>query len=88
MLYEGTENKRRLERLYLGCLQLAAPELLSTMGMGMSETEDDGAPAGVGLDTVEKLRPVLKVKEVRSPRRAPLPPPPRVCIVLVFARAR
>jgi len=68
VLYEGTENKRRLERLYLGCLQLAAPELLSTMGMGMSDTEDDGAPAGVGLDTVEKLRPVLKVKEAKGQR--------------------
>ncbi|KAL3933323.1 MAG: hypothetical protein SGPRY_000332 [Prymnesium sp.] len=59
VLYEGSEPRRRLERLYSGCLALAAPELLATMGIG-NEEELTGA---VGLDAVEQLRQLLKIKE-------------------------
>ena len=39
VLYEGKENRRRLERLYLGLLQLAAPELLRSMWALLNRTQ-------------------------------------------------
>ncbi|KOO20816.1 hypothetical protein Ctob_000024, partial [Chrysochromulina tobinii] len=67
VLYEGAEGRRPLERLYAGCLRLAAPELLASMGMGLGGEDGEGAAStGVGLDTVEKLRPLLKVSDQKG----------------------
>lgn len=66
VVYDGLENKKRLEKLYASLLGLAAPELLATMGMGADDDAD--VVAGVGLDTVELLRPALKVREGKGQR--------------------
>ena len=66
VLYEGDVPRKRLERLYVGCLTLAAPELLAAMGMG--GVDELGASSTLGLDTVEKLRPLLKIREGKSQR--------------------
>lgn len=64
VVYEGFETKRRVERLYRELLKLAAPELLASMGMG---GEAEGGEAGVvGLDEVERLRPLLAIREQKS----------------------
>lgn len=63
VLYEGNEPRRRLERVYTDSLALAAPELLATMGLGGEEVAGGSA---VGLDAVEQLRPVLKIKESKG----------------------
>jgi len=50
--------RRKLERIYTSALTLAAPELLSQMGMGMGMGEENAtadapeAVAGVDLETV------------------------------------
>lgn len=66
VVYEGSEPRRRLERVYSGCLALAAPELLATMGLG-DEQETAGA---VGLDAVEQVR----VTDRREPIGVLAPP--------------
>ena len=65
VLYEGMKGRKELEKLYAALLSLAAPELLATMGMG---GEDDDIVPGVGLDTVEMVRPLLKVREQKGQR--------------------
>lgn len=65
VFYEGDATRRRLEKLYRGCLVEAAPELLASMGMGAEPAENSGGPS-VGLDTVERLRPALGVKEQKG----------------------
>jgi len=64
VLYEGSQPRRKLEKLYSACLELAAPELLATIGMGDAAE----GTAGVGLDTVETLRPLLKMREAKAER--------------------
>jgi len=69
VLYEGAAPRRRLERLYASCLELAAPELLASMGMGEGDSEAaDGMESPVSLDTVEALRPLLKLRENKAQR--------------------
>ena len=66
VLYEGSQSRRSLDRLYAGCLKLAAPELMASMGLGEQTVEYD--VQGVGLDTVQKLQPLLKVREAKAER--------------------
>ena len=78
VLYEGAAPRRKLERVYSSCLELAAPELLeSLMGMMGDEGGEDGAPPPppppdkvgvVSMDTVEALRPLLKIRESKGQR--------------------
>ena len=78
VLYEGAAPRRKLERVYSSCLELAAPELLeSLMGMMGEEGGEDGAPPPppppdkvgvVSMDTVEALRPLLKIRESKGQR--------------------
>ena len=78
VLYEGAAPRRKLERVYSSCVELAAPELLeSLMGMMGEEGGEDGAPPPppppdkvgvVSMDTVEALRPLLKIRESKGQR--------------------
>jgi len=75
VLYEGPADRRKLEKVYGACLKLAAPELLATMGMGVPAADEgegeggvDEAAAGVSVDTVEKLRPLLRIREAKAQR--------------------
>ena len=65
VFYEGALPKRKVERMYVEALKLAAPEMLATMGMGGEDTPEANV-AGVSLDTVTTLAPLLKIRDSKA----------------------
>eukprot|EP00967_Tisochrysis_lutea_P030352 scaffold35632_cov32-Tisochrysis_lutea.AAC.2 len=69
VLYEGSQSRRKLERVFTSALTLATPELLAAMGMGDEDDAGKPAPGGkVDLDTVSLLAPLLKIREQKAER--------------------
>jgi hypothetical protein len=67
VLYEGSEPRRKLERIFSSALTLATPEFLSTMGMGDEEGAAGPTPGGkVDFDTVSLLAPLLKIRKQKA----------------------